>query len=201
MKTLSALALALVVVVPVFAQQRAPDYPKDAPWPPLCNVVKFEGCVPDEALKSKPPSQPLPAEPKIESLPVDIRRILDNAKTPAVLPPTPAPSSAPVLPTPQQIQEQIDRQHADLESQRLEQQRRDMQERFDQQRRNEIQQQNYAAGYTAGYAVGEGVGNMVGALLERHRVNSFCKKHPAGWWRFSNGSKITCAAWNARSGR
>ena len=189
MKMLSALALALVVT-PSFAQQRPPDYPNGTPWPPpLCSVMKFEGCIPDESLKSKLPSQSLPAEPKTKPLQTDLRTVLDNAKTPAVSPPAASPASRLTFPTPQQIQEQNAREQADLESQ---QQRRDLEEQIDRQRREQVQQQNYAAGY----AMGRGIGSLADALLRRRQINSFCKKNPTKGLRFGDGSTMTCASWN-----
>jgi hypothetical protein len=59
-----------------------------------------------------------------------------------------------------------------------------------QQQQAAAQQQQY---FEAGQRLGQGVGLLVGTLVERHRMKSFCKKNPSGYWRFANGSVLSCS--------
>ena len=59
-------------------------------------------------------------------------------------------------------------------------------------------QAQQSANYQAGYVVGQQLGTALGGAINRHRVRSFCKKHPYGSWRFPNGTVLGCAQINAR---
>lgn len=62
---------------------------------------------------------------------------------------------------------------------------------------SDCQQQHYEQNYAIGAALGSGVSSVVGGLWTRHRINSFCKKNPAGQWNFPDGSVMSCASWKA----
>ena len=54
------------------------------------------------------------------------------------------------------------------------------------------------ANYQAGYAVGQQLGGAVAVAINRHRIRSYCKKHASGgYWRFANGTVVSCALVNA----
>ncbi|MFZ0885013.1 MAG: hypothetical protein WAN14_16550 [Candidatus Acidiferrales bacterium] len=52
--------------------------------------------------------------------------------------------------------------------------------------------------YAAGQAVGSALGVVVGGAIEAHRKHKFCKSHPGGSWKYSDGSVSACASINAR---
>ncbi len=52
--------------------------------------------------------------------------------------------------------------------------------------------------YAAGQAIGSALGVVVGGAIEGHRKHKFCKSHPDGSWRYSDGSISTCASINGR---
>jgi hypothetical protein len=52
--------------------------------------------------------------------------------------------------------------------------------------------------YQEGYATGQLIGTAIAVRIQVHRLRSFCKKNPSGYWRFPNGSTVTCSAVNAR---
>lgn len=53
--------------------------------------------------------------------------------------------------------------------------------------------------YQSGYIIGQQLGNAIGAGIQRHRINSFCKKNgDSGYWKLPDGSIVTCASVNAR---
>jgi hypothetical protein len=54
--------------------------------------------------------------------------------------------------------------------------------------------QNFSNSYAAGAALGV----AVGSAIEAHRKHKFCKAHPDGSWKYSNGSVSTCASINGR---
>lgn len=60
------------------------------------------------------------------------------------------------------------------------------------------QQSGYQQSYEAGEAMGSAISSIVGGLWARHKINSYCKKHPEGGWKFSDGSTMSCASWNAK---
>ena len=47
------------------------------------------------------------------------------------------------------------------------------------------------------YQSGQAAGVAIGNLILKHRINSFCKKHPGGWVQPQGYSRIECSDWNA----
>jgi hypothetical protein len=67
------------------------------------------------------------------------------------------------------------------------------------QTQNDVAAQQ-AANYRAGYAAGQPIGRALAIMTNRHRMRSYCKKHPTnGYWRLSNGATISCEQVNAAS--
>jgi hypothetical protein len=54
-----------------------------------------------------------------------------------------------------------------------------------------------SANYKAGYVVGQQLGSALAGAINRHRIRSYCKKHPAGGWRFPDGAVLSCDRVNA----
>lgn len=52
--------------------------------------------------------------------------------------------------------------------------------------------------FESGYVVGQSIGNGLAVAIQKHHIKSFCKKKgDTGYWRFDDGSIITCASINA----
>lgn len=66
-----------------------------------------------------------------------------------------------------------------------------------QQPANDIQAQQREE-FESGYVVGQAIGNGLAVAIQKHHIKSFCKKNgDTGYWRFEDGSIVTCASINA----
>jgi hypothetical protein len=86
----------------------------------------------------------------------------------------------------QQWLDEQNRQNA-VQQQQIQQQN-EARARQDQQERIQ-QQQNFDSGYEAG----QNGGSLLYALMVRHRMRSYCKKHRDGEWQLPSGRIVACS--------
>jgi hypothetical protein len=66
-----------------------------------------------------------------------------------------------------------------------------------QQRQEDVRAQQ-SADFRSGYVVGQQIGSAIAVGIQNHRIRSFCKKNgDTGYWRFVDGSIMTCLSLNS----
>jgi hypothetical protein len=150
------------------------------------------------------PAIPLPS-PDVHQLPMVPASKAVNAcpgcstsDAPEVDLPAPVPVNAQADPDWNRINEQIQEQNAADASQQAAEDSNTQDAARQRAAQNAAAQQQQQQNYQAGYAEGQAAGGVLVFLIERHRINSYCKKNPKGGWQFADGTTTTCQAWLAR---
>jgi len=177
------------------------DHPTDSakclpPIPPGASAEFSDGVPPLPKPQPTPPTSTAPVTVPAPPTTGDPQQVIDQFKAQAAKDEAATKAeTAPVQATPaltwQAIQRQINEQN---EQDAIQEQQNEQQNEADRERLEQQQQAQEQQNYQSGQQMGAAAGTLIVILIERHRMKSYCKKHPSGSWQYPSGRVVACPA-------